>query len=150
MLATLPDDPIPPWDGLAMRTVFSPDAQGLYVFTVSARGSDPVVFTGSIWDGYVGFPPEDIPGDLDGDRYVGSADLDIVRENWNSSVPPGDLLQGDPSGDGLVGSADLDIVRVNWGTDHAAVPEPAFAWVGLAFASCFLRHRRKRNSSSRG
>ncbi len=56
-----------------------------------------------------------LPGDLNGDGYVGSGDLDIVRANWGQSVTAGDLTMGDASGDGLVGSADLDIVRANWG-----------------------------------
>ena len=61
-----------------------------------------------------------IPGDLNGDGYVGSFDLDIVRLWWNQTVPPGSLIQGDPSGDGMVGSADLDIVRANWGAGTPA------------------------------
>ena len=67
-----------------------------------------------------------IPGDLNDDGLVGSADLDIVRGNWGATVPAGDLLSGDPSADGIVGSADLDIVRANWGAGAAAsaVPEP--------------------------
>ena len=66
-----------------------------------------------------------IPGDLNGDRMVGSADLDIVRANWGQNVPPGDLTLGDSNGDGAVGSADLDTVRANWGIHGAAtVPEP--------------------------
>lgn len=56
-----------------------------------------------------------VPGDLNGDGTVGSADLDIVRANWGRTVAAGSLLDGDPSGDGMVGSADLDIVRANWG-----------------------------------
>ncbi len=67
-----------------------------------------------------------LAGDLNGDGLVGSADLDIVRANWGSTVTPGDSSVGDPSGDGIVGSADLDIVRANWGaTAAAAVPEPS-------------------------
>ena len=80
-----------------------------------------------------------LEGDLDGDGFVGSSDLDIVRGNWGSSVTAGDLLSGDPSGDGMVGSADLDIVRANWGaTSSAAVPEPgliALLLLGLATLS---------------
>ena len=80
-----------------------------------------------------------IEGDLDGDGFVGSSDLDIVRGNWGSSVTAGDLLSGDPSGDGMVGSADLDIIRGNWGaTSSAAVPEPgliALLLLGLATLS---------------
>ncbi len=72
-----------------------------------------------------GSQPPELPGDLNGDGLVGSADLDIVRGNWGQSVEAGCLSCGDPSGDGLVGSADLDIVRANWGaTAAAAVPEP--------------------------
>ena len=67
-----------------------------------------------------------LDGDLNGDGFVGSADLDIVRSNWGASVTAGDLTAGDPSGDGSVGSADLDIVRANWGAGAAAaVPEPS-------------------------
>ena len=56
-----------------------------------------------------------IPGDLSGDGKVNSSDLDIVRANWGTSVPVGDLAQGDANGDGKVNSSDLDIVRANWG-----------------------------------
>ena len=70
--------------------------------------------------------PEPLEGDLNGDGFVGSGDLDIVRAAWGQSVTPGCLSCGDPSGDGSVGSADLDIVRANWGnTAAAAVPEPS-------------------------
>ena len=84
-----------------------------------------------------------LAGDLNGDGLVGSADLDIVRGNWGSSVAAGDLLSGDPSGDGTVGSADLDIVRANWGaTAAAAVPEPG-ACVLIVFGSLIMALRRK-------
>ena len=68
----------------------------------------------------------DLEGDLNGDGFVNSGDLDLVRSNWGLTVSSPD--QGDASGDGVVGSADLDIVRGNWGrTAAAAVPEPAVA-----------------------
>ena len=64
-------------------------------------------------------------GDANGDGFVNSADLDIVRGNWGTSVTPGSAASGDLSGDGLVNSSDLDLVRGNWGTVYAAaVPEP--------------------------
>ena len=63
-----------------------------------------------------------VPGDLNTDNQVNSADLDIIRANWGRTVTPGSLLDGDPSGDGSVGSADLDIIRANWG---AGVPTAA-------------------------
>ncbi len=67
-----------------------------------------------IRDGFVVKIRESVPGDLNGDGQVDSADLDIVRANWGQAVPAGSLIDGDPSGDGFVGSADLDIVRANW------------------------------------
>jgi len=76
-----------------------------------------------------------LPGDLNGDGFVGSADLDIVRANWGGTVTPGYLAGGDASGDGQIGSSDLDIVRGNWGAGTppaaAAVPEPS-VFTGLA------------------
>lgn len=75
---------------------------------------------------------EILPGDLNSDGTVGSADLDIVRSYWGATVIPGDFEAGDASGDGSVGSADLDVIRGNWGrtasaataASAAAVPEP--------------------------
>jgi len=84
-----------------------------------------------------GLPGGSLPGDLNGDGLVGSADLDIVRANWGQSVSgPAD---GDADGDGLVGSADLDIIRANWGASAAsAVPEPGGAvmvgWLAMMVA----------------
>lgn len=80
----------------------------------------------AVWDvvhmhGRTGF----IEGDLDGDGFVGVADLDIVLNNWNSTTPP---IAGDPSGDGFVGIADLDMVLGSWNAGTAtpvALPEPA-------------------------
>ena len=61
-----------------------------------------------------------LPGDLNADGLVGSADLDIIRANWGQTVTAGSLIDGDPSGDGVVGSADLDVVRANWGSQIPA------------------------------
>ena len=97
---------------------------------------DTLLTSDEIWALYSGQLIEyaGLPGDLDGDGVVGSADLDIVRANWGEEVTPGDYAAGDISGDGLVGSADLDVVRANWGASvrnqPASVPEPG-AWVGL-------------------
>ena len=88
----------------------------------------------------------DLPGDLNGDGAVGSADLDIVRGNWGSTTTPGDLAAGDPSGDGSVGSADLDIVRANWGSTAAAsIPEPC-TWTLLLTVAGLFAIRRGRNA----
>ncbi len=69
-----------------------------------------------------------LAGDLDGDGFVGLSDLDLILNNWNQSIPPGNPL-ADPTGDGFVGLADLDIVLNNWnaGTPPNAntnIPEP--------------------------
>ena len=75
-----------------------------------------------------------IPGDLNGDGFVGLDDLDIILNHWNQTVTLGDPLQGDVTGpggspDGFVGLDDLDVLLNNWnaGTPPApsAVPEPA-------------------------
>ena len=86
-----------------------------------------------------------LEGDLDGDGYVGSSDLDIVRANWGQTVTPGDLSVGDADGSGLVGSGDLDIVRANWGqgAPASAVPEPSLAMLLIAIAGWAFTTRRK-------
>jgi len=71
----------------------------------------------------------DLPGDLNGDGFVGIDDLNIVLGNWNQNVPPANPL-ADPSGDGFVGIDDLNEVLGNWNTGTppaaaAAVPEPS-------------------------
>ncbi len=78
-----------------------------------------------------------LPGDLNGDGYVNSSDLDVVRANWGRTVPQGDLGMGDPSGDGIVGGADLDIIRANWGAGaRVSVPEPCSALLLILAAAC--------------
>jgi len=85
---------------------------------------------------------EPLPGDLNGDGFVGSADLDIVRGAWGQSVSG--AAAGDPSGDGIVGSADLDIVRANWGAQSpASVPEPGtFVLVSAVLAALGMTRRK--------
>ena len=84
-------------------------------------------------------------GDLDGDGFVGGADLDIVRSFWGQEVTPGNKLHGDPSGDGFVGGDDLDEVRAHWGEGTppgpAPVPEPA-VWVLVVAGGLWLVVRR--------
>jgi hypothetical protein len=77
-------------------------------------------------------------GDLNGDGFVGIADLNIILGAWNQNVTPGDPLAGDPSGDGFVGIADLNVVLGNWnaGTppaNNANIPEPTT--LGIWFLS---------------
>ena len=95
-----------------------------------------------------------LPGDLDGDGFVGIEDLNIILTNWNQSVPPSDPL-ADPSADGFVGIDDLDIVLSNWnnGTPPGSpdspgasntIPEPAT----LAILSLWIPLRLYRRASS--
>ncbi len=87
-------------------------------------------------------PP--LPGDLDGDGFVGLSDLDIILNNWNQAIPPGDPL-ADPTGDNFVGLADLDIVLNNWNTGTppspgGVVPEPvSLMLMGIGASACLMR-----------
>ncbi len=90
-----------------------------------------------------------LTGDLDGDGFVGIADLNIVLSNWNQNVPPANPL-ADPSGDGFVGIDDLNAVLGNWnaGTPPsvtANIPEPA-SLVCLGLSSLGLLTRRQGSS----
>ncbi|MFI4859549.1 MAG: PEP-CTERM sorting domain-containing protein [Phycisphaerales bacterium JB063] len=83
------------------------------------------------------------PGDIDGDGFVGAADLDVLLANWDSVVLPGQ--DGDLSGNGLVDQADLDIVQANFGngTPPGVVPEPTSLLVlGLGGLALVTRRRR--------
>ncbi|MEZ6190265.1 MAG: hypothetical protein R3C45_03140 [Phycisphaerales bacterium] len=93
-----------------------------------------------------------VPGDLDGDGFVGIADLNIVLSNWNQDVTPYDLLSADVTGDGFVGIEDLNAVLGNWNTSIpptvdalALVPEPAaVCWLGVGLlGEVISRNRRK-------
>jgi len=79
-------------------------------------------------------PGGSLPGDYNGDGFVGQADLDLVLLNWGDTVPPDPIPTGwvneQPSG--LIGQANLDGVLLNWGSGtqgvgaaSAAVPEPS-------------------------
>ena len=66
-----------------------------------------------------------LPGDLNGDGFVGIDDLAAVLNHWNQNVTPGDTLAGDATGDGYVGIDDLNTVLGNWnaGTPPSATPQ---------------------------
>lgn len=54
-------------------------------------------------------------GDANGDEQVNFDDLNIVLENWNSTVTPG--TSGDLTGDGMVNFDDLNLLLENWGEE---------------------------------
>ena len=95
----------------------------------------------------LGIEPDAIPGDLDGDGFVGIDDLNLVLSNWNQAVPPGNPL-ADPSGDNFVGIDDLNAVLGNWnaGTPpntSANIPEPAtLTLIVVGVLTTLRRHRR--------
>jgi len=106
-------------------------------------GSNNLV-SGPLFDVWQAGASVSLTGDLDGDGFVGIADLNIVLGNWNQNVTAGDPLQGDPSGDGFVGIEDLNEVLGNWnaGTPPVSlVPEPAAALLLGAGGLAFVRRR---------
>ena len=75
-----------------------------------------------------------IPGDLNGDGYVGLDDLQPILDHWNQNVTVGDPMMGDISGpggvpDGYVGLDDLQPVLDHWNEGvpptPSSIPEPA-------------------------
>ena len=76
-----------------------------------------------------------LDGDLNGDGFVGLADLNLILSSWNQSANPGDRSAGDLNGDGFVGIGDLNRVLTDWnrGTPPGElvnlVPEPGTATI---------------------
>lgn len=123
---------------------------GRYAIEVSAAfgGTDlSAMDYGLAWRGSLAFAPTAGDADLNGDGFVGQADLDIALNHWGENVPVGDPLFGDVSADGFVGQDDLDAILGFWGQAVApqeqglvgqaasgpAIPEPsALALLALA------------------
>ena len=86
-----------------------------------------------------------LPGDLNGDGFVGVDDLNIVLSNWNLNTPQANP-QADPTRDGFVGVDDLNIVLSNWNAGVAPpsnnnVPEPGTAWIILTLVAPLAKRR---------
>jgi len=108
---------------------------------------DAVIYLDSITYNLLG-SIDDTPlvGDLDGDGFVGLNDLDLILNNWNQTIPPGNPL-ADPTGYGFVGLADLDIVLNNWNTGtpptgQANIPEPGVCLMMLGGGFIWMGRRR--------
>ena len=95
-----------------------------------------------------------IPGDLNGDGYVGLDDLQPILDHWNQNVTVGDPSMGDIAGpggtgpDGYVGLDDLQPVLDHWneGTlpTPSSIPEPAsLALFTIAGLSTLTRRRNR-------
>lgn len=61
-IADLVGGKVPAWNGTGAQFAFTPDAQGVWAFKVSAKGSDPVIYQGMVVDGYMSAIPE--PGTI--------------------------------------------------------------------------------------
>ena len=84
-----------------------------------------------------------LPGDIDGDGFVGGNDLAMIITNWGLSGMT--RQQGDLNGDGLVGGADYSEVVTYWGSGilPELIPEPAtLLLLSLAVLVKFPRKRR--------
>lgn len=85
-------------------------------------------------------------GDLNGDGFVGIADLDILLAHWGDAVAGYDASRGEVTGDGLVGQDDLQAVLDHWsnGTPpEVNLPEPGTAAMLAVGVGMAMRRRRR-------
>lgn len=110
--------------------------------------SDAVIYLDDVTYNNHGNLTPPLGGDLNGDGFIGIADLNIILGHWNQAVLTGDPLSGDISGDGFVGIEDLNYVLGNWnaGTPpwgeaaSGTIPEPTSA-AGLVGVGLMLLRR---------
>ena len=98
---------------------FQIDAAGTYYARVTGKQNTAQLFQLDLLA--MGLPSPD----LNGDGFVGVADLDILLANWGNAA--GTPALGDADGDGLVGQSDLDLVLAHFGTGPLPtenIPEP--------------------------
>ena len=84
-----------------------------------------------------------LPGDVDGDGFVGGDDLTIILSNWG--LDDQTRGEGDLTGDGFIGGDDYSEVLTYWGTGTqpvvTAVPEPSMLGLLLIGGFALLRRR---------
>jgi PEP-CTERM motif-containing protein len=120
-----------------------------------------VQFTDGTSGVFVSSVASTVSGDLNGDGFVGIADLNIVLGNWNQNVAEGDPLLGDVAGpggsghDGFVGIEDLNAVLGNWNAGVppgggaevlSSVPEPGTVLLMGVGGVVMVRRRRQRDA----
>jgi hypothetical protein len=124
---------------------FAEDAAGeLYVLGGDGKGSGSILKLVAA--------THIVPGDLDGDGFVGQDDLNLVLGGWGQVR--GDWTDINAFLTPEVGQEELNRVLTNWGggtpPDLAGlpVPEPSAAWV-LAGGALFWRRHRQRPDAGR-
>ncbi len=123
---------------LAFKLFFTDRSEGIFVASIQADVAA-------------------LAGDLNGDGFVGLADLDVLRDNWNRGTLGGDSVQGilsgapligDLNGDGFVGIDDASVIlsNLNAGTlslaNVVSIPEPGTVGVLGLCGMVLLRRRR--------
>ena len=82
-----------------------------------------------------------VPGDFDGDGFVGLSDLNILGSNFGTTSGA-TVATGDATGDGMVDLADLNILGSNFNPPPAvAVPEPSTAVLALVCLGFAFRRK---------
>lgn len=91
----------------------------------------------------IGLGARALPGDVNGDGFVGADDLVTILTNWGQSGMF--RLQGDLDNDGFIGGTDYTEVLTNWGTGtpYELIPEPTTLTLLLFPLFIILRQRRK-------
>ena len=136
------------WDDQVGTDGFSDNASAFGFETTTA--DEAITLFVDLANRTLGLVSASIPGDLNGDGYVGLDDLQPILDHWNQNVTVGDASMGDIAGpngsgpDGYVGLDDLQPVLDHWNEGilptPSAIPEPAgIALLGLGLAAVIKR-----------
>ena len=125
-----------------------------HVARVTVKDDVPAAYTVMGWQLNVSstvsleghLPPPPLPGDVDGNGFVGADDLVTILTNW--ALTGATRQQGDLSGDGFVGADDYVEVLTYWADGSpppeppATIPEPLTLGLLLIGGLPLLRRRR--------